>query len=118
MYGTIGFVNHRIRCIIGVHPAEREREQEIFVDLRVAADFSACVQTDALADTVDYLALASLCTNLAVNNRYRLLETFAADVAAEVLRYATVHEVSIKIKKPGALPTADFSVVELSKKKD
>jgi FolB domain-containing protein len=118
MEGVLGFENHRISCIIGAYPAERNNEQDIFVDLKVKADLSKPAKTDDLNDTIDYAALANLCTELARKNGYQLLEAFAGDVLNEIFSRFAVEEAWIKIKKPNAIETADYCMVEISRSKE
>lgn len=118
MKGVLGFENHRIRCIIGIGEEERKQEQDLFVDLRVSADMLKCASSDELEDTIDYMALANLCTSLAQKNRYQLLEKFASDSLEEMFEKFPVEEAWIKIKKPKAIETADYSIVELTKTKE
>ena len=44
MIAKIGFVDHRIECIVGVNPSEREIEQEILLDLLVQYDVQKAVE--------------------------------------------------------------------------
>lgn len=113
MKGYIGFSHYKIDCIIGVYPAERQKLQTVFVDLKVKADFSKCSQSDNVTDTVNYVLLADLCNELAFSKRYRLLETFAADALHEIFIRFDVLNAWIRIKKPAGLPTAEYTVVEL-----
>lgn len=117
MIGLIGFENHRISCIIGIHDAERVEKQDIFVDLKVAVDISKCVSSDRVEDTVDYVSMALVCSNLAINNSYRLLERYAVDVLKALFDSFDIQEAWIKVKKPNGLPLADHSFVELSRKR-
>lgn len=117
MEGTIGFKKHRIRCIIGDTDIERNQEQEILVDLRVKIDFSRCAKSDNLKDTISYTTLADICTQLAQNNRYRLLESFAADALNKILLLPHTQSVWIKIRKPSAIPTAECAIIELELQK-
>ena len=80
MQGFVGIENYKISCIMGAHPDERTKVQEIYVDLRVRANMARCVSRDRLKDAIDYTLLAKMCKDLALANRYRLLETYAAEV--------------------------------------
>src|ERR1700719_802910 len=113
MKGSIGFKNHRIRCILGDLPEERITHQDIFVDLKVVADFTLSSISDNLKDTIDYVELANICTSLAQEKQYNLMETFASDVVKIVIDRFPVETVWIRIKKPMGLPTAEFSTIEL-----
>lgn len=115
--GIIGIESHRISCIIGNNPHEWEQEQDIFVDVKVETDFSACAASDKLTDTIDYVQLAELCTELATKQRYHLMETFAVDVLEKLLHgYPSIRWAWIRIKKPGALPSSAYTYVELEKR--
>lgn len=113
MKGYIGFRGYEINCVIGVYPYERLNPQTIYIDLVVETDFSKCIESDNLEDTVNYEQLAEICKVLAINKKYRLLETFAAEALQEIFRQFKVPKASIFIKKPNALTLADCSTVEL-----
>jgi dihydroneopterin aldolase len=113
MQGQIGFKRHRITCIMGVLPFEREKKQDIFVDLRVKADLSECSKTDCVDDTIDYTALAALCTRIAQEGQYQLLEAYAVAVMKSIFKTFRVESVWIRVGKPKALSSAEEAFVEL-----
>jgi len=112
-FGTLGFEKLKIRCIIGVLPMERQVEQDIFVDLKAVVDMSQAAASDQLSDTVDYIAIASLCRELAINERFYLLEKYAAEVLKAVCKRFPVKEAKITVRKPAAHPDADCTFVEM-----
>ena len=115
MQGLIGFNQHKIKCIIGVHSNEHHSEQEIFIDLKVKTNFKRCVQTDALADTIDYVAMAEVCTLLAKSHHYHLLETYAWEVLHKLFERFPIEWAWIRIQKPAALASG-YAYVELERK--
>lgn len=115
MLGTIGIKDHLIKCVIGNLPKERKSSQKIYIDLQAGVDFSP---TDALEDTVCYAHLAEICTQLATQRKYRLLETFALEAAKKLLEEPNVLWVVIRVKKPGAIPTAKYAYAELKLEKN
>lgn len=118
MLGTIGFDNYTIRCIIGELAEERKNEQLILVSIRVLTDFSECVQSDEINDTVDYVAIANICTEVALKGNFFLLETYANRVLDTLLDSFSIHSARIIVKKPNGLDNADHSIVELKKDKE
>ncbi|MBS4168923.1 dihydroneopterin aldolase [Parachlamydia sp. AcF125] len=112
-YGLIGFENHQIPCIIGILPHERTHTQTIFVDLKVEADFRKCALSDDIVDTVDYVALANVCSEFAQKRGYMLIEKYAYDVLQKLLHDYPINWAWIKVKKPEALSSAEFTTVEL-----
>lgn len=113
--GCIGVHHHHISCIIGVLPHERTQEQDIYVDLKVETSFARCLQSDQVEDTINYVNLAQLCTELAQQRRYRLLETFAHEALINILTDPRIEWAWIRIKKPKALASAEYTFVELER---
>lgn len=111
--GLIGFENLEIICIIGMNPEERIQLQPLFVDVKVEANFHACAQSDHVKDTIDYVTLGDICTELAQKGQYQLIEKYAYDVLQKLLQDFAINWAWIKIKKPQAMPAADFTTVEL-----
>lgn len=113
MLGAIGFKGYRINCIIGTEPHERTTLQDLFVDLKVEIDFSKVAASEKIEDTVNYVTLAAICKDMAVNGKYHLLEKYAADVLEELAGRFKLHSAFIRIEKPLAIPGAECALVEL-----
>lgn len=95
-----------IECVIGDDPDERGRTQTVLVSVELETDFSAAAQTDALADAIDYRALSQRLAAIAVNGRFRLVESLARALLAECLSDQRVHSAKVQVKKPGVPPNA------------
>ena len=113
MLVSIGFEELQVGCIIGTEPHEREREQRLLVDLSVEMDLAPAAASGLLADTVDYVALAALSTQMAQEGRYALVEQYIADLARAVLDAFAVASVSIRVRKPAALEQAACAFLTL-----
>lgn len=83
----------------GVLPEEQERAQPFEVDLDVMADLRAAGTSDALADTVDYGAIAATVTRIVTTERWALLERLAARIADVVLEDQRVESVTVTVRK-------------------
>lgn len=117
MIGIVGFDHHRVQCIVGVNPEERIAVQELYIDLKVEANFLSCVASDQVVDTISYVDLADVCTKVAKERQCALLETLAADILTVLLDQFAINRAWIRIKKPSALPSAEYAVVELCLKR-
>lgn len=117
MIGIIGVCEHRITCIIGINQDERIKEQDILIDLKVKVDFSKCVNSGVIADTIDYVAMAEMCTQLAHTKKYYLLEALAHDILQGLIEKYQAQWAWVRIKKPQAIPTAQYAMVELERYK-
>lgn len=111
----IGVAHHRISCIIGVLPHERTQEQDIYVDIKVRTSFLSCIQSDHIQDTINYVDLAQWATELAQERKYALLETFAHEFLDRALADKRIEWGWIRIKKPSALVSAEYTFVELER---
>lgn len=115
MLGTIGIKKLRVHCIIGVLPHERTNSQDLIVDIKVRADFSACIKSDCINDTIDYVQIAEIANRLAVEGHYQLIESYAAAVLAILFEKFSITWGWIQIEKPDAIPLAECSVVQLER---
>lgn len=72
----------------GALPEERQRAQPFEVDLDIVAELSRAGRSDALADTIDYGAVAAAVAGVITGPHAELLEHLAEGIAAEVLATA------------------------------
>ena len=114
--GIIAIQDLRIRCIVGVHTHERKVEQDLFVDVRMEADFGEASRTDHLSHTIDYTRVAALLEEWMRREKFMLIETLA-DRACDLLRseWPQVTRCRVTIKKPAALPLARYASVTSEK---
>lgn len=89
----------------GVRPEETALGQRFVVDLVVELDSDAAADSDALADTVDYAALADRVAAVVAGAPVALIERLAGLIADEVLRDRCAAAVEVTVRKPHvALP--------------
>ena len=50
---TISLVDLEITCIIGIHPHERIKEQNLFLDINLEVDFNDSTFSDDISNTID-----------------------------------------------------------------
>jgi dihydroneopterin aldolase len=103
--------------VVGVHgvlPEERERAQPFSLDIVAWVDMAPAQQSDALADTVDYGALAQMAADVVGQRSYQLLETLAGRLADALLltdsRLEAVEVTVRKLRPPLALVLASTGV--------
>ncbi len=113
MFGIVGFEDHRIRCIIGVNPDERQNEQEILVDVQFEADFGSVARTDDLSGTACYASVADFCTQVAQKGKYQMLETLACELVRQLANRFQLSWIKVMIKKPSAIATASYAFAKL-----
>ena len=84
----------------GVSDAEREVGRRIVLDISFTVPASAAVETDDIADTVDYGAVAALAAAIVAERSCRTLERLCALVADEITERHGVAEVEVRAAKP------------------
>ena len=91
-----------VECVIGERADERVRTQPLRIDVSLTVDDRAA-ETDDLADTVDYAALAAKIRRALVAAECRMIER-AAKVVCYVCRAERgVRAVTAKVTKSGAV---------------
>ena len=89
-------------CVIGDLPEERTRAQLLVVDAVLQVD-SPAADTDELADTVDYAALAGAIRRALVAAKCRMIERAAKIAAEECMKDNRVASATVTITKSGAV---------------
>jgi len=83
----------------GVLPEERSRPQPFEVDVDVEADLAPAGRSDALADTMDYGALAEAVVRIVERERFALLERLAERIAEAALADDRARSVTVAVRK-------------------
>lgn len=86
----------------GVFEYERAEGQDFVVDVALEVDTSAAAQSDDLADTTDYGALALAIAAIVSGKPVNLLETLAERIATACLSDPRVTSVEVSVHKPAA----------------
>ena len=92
-----------VECIIGDLAHEREVPQKLLVCVRLEISDDAA-ESDALADTVDYAALADKIRSALQSAKCRMIERAAKIVEQTCLAEKGVKSVWVKVTKSGAIP--------------
>lgn len=93
----------------GVLPEERSLGQRFIIDMELHLDLRPAGRTDDLDRTVSYAQVFELVESIAGGKPYRLIEAVAESIAAAVLERFPVEEVLVRVKKPQAPVSGNFS---------
>ena len=107
-----------VRGIIGVHDWERERPQDILINITAFTDTSRAAETDVLADCVDYSALAKKVQAHSETAARFTVEALADDLAKLCLEQKGIKKVIVRVEKPGAVRFAKSVGVEIERGRD
>jgi D-erythro-7,8-dihydroneopterin triphosphate epimerase len=92
-----------LRGIIGINDEEREKKQDILVNVVLHADTRATAREDSLAEAVNYRSVTKAIIALVEDSAFHTIEKLAAEVARTALAGAGVPAVTVCVEKPGAL---------------
>lgn len=105
----------KVQAEIGVYRHEIGRVQPLIVDVELDVP---TVETDRLADTVNYETILTAAQEIAAGGHIDLVETFAHRLARRCLEDARVTRARVRIEKPLALaPDAVAAGVEITLEK-
>jgi FolB domain-containing protein len=105
----------RARGVIGVYDWEREKPQEIVMDVTLFADLEAAGESDDLGQSIDYSALAERLLAHAETAERLTVEALARDLARICLEAPGVVKAVVRVEKPAAVPFAQSVGVEIER---
>ena len=106
------------RGIIGVNDSERDKPQEIRINIILFTDQSKAGKSDDIQDCVNYSTVAKkVIAHTETDHRFTV-EALAADLARLCLEEPGVIKVRVRVEKPGAVRFARSVGVEIERCKE
>ena len=106
------------RGIIGVNDWEREKPQDILINITLFVDLRIPGQSDKLEDCVDYRTIARKAQLRAESAQFFTVEALATDLARICLVEPRVAKVRIRVEKPGAVRFTRSVGVEIERSRE
>ena len=103
------------RGIIGLNDWEREKPQEILINIVVFTDIRKAAENDDVADSVNYRTLAKKAQHHAETAKRLTVEALSEDIAGLCLAEPNVKKVIVKVEKPGAVRFSESVGVEIER---
>jgi FolB domain-containing protein len=104
-----------VRGIIGVNDWEREKPQEILINIVLFADLSRAGGSDDVEDSVNYRTVAKKIQEHAETAGRLTVEALATDLAEICLAEPGVLKARVRVEKPGAVRFARSVGVEIER---
>jgi FolB domain-containing protein len=104
-----------LRGIVGVNDWEREKQQDILVNIVVFTDLRAAASSDDVSMTVNYRSLTKKVIDHVESSARFTVEALAGDIARLCLAEPGVERVRVRVEKPGALRFARSVGVEIER---
>ncbi len=106
------------RGIIGVHDWERNRPQNIMINITMFTDTRRAAQTDSLDDCINYSTMSKKVLAHAESVNRLTVEALANDLARICLEEDGVQKVIVRVEKPGAVRFSESVGVEIERSRD
>lgn len=103
-----------VRGIVGLNDWEREKLQDILIQVTVDTDVRAAGASDDIADALNYRDLTKEIVAYVESSRHYLIEALATGIAAIALRHGA-RSARVRVEKPGALRFARSVGVEIER---
>ena len=103
MADRIDIVDLHLRALVGINDEERDKLQDVLLNVVLWCDLGAAGASDDIADTVNYRTITKDIIDLVDGSAFDLLERMATVVAESALAHEGVTRVRVSVEKPGAL---------------
>lgn len=104
-----------VRGILGINEWEREKPQDILINITVFTDISKAGETDDIAYSVNYRTLAKKVQAHAETAKRLTVEALASDITKLCLEEPNVQRVCVRVEKPHATRFAASVGVEIER---
>jgi len=103
------------RGIIGVNEWEREKPQEILINITLFADLQLAGESDDIHHTISYKTIAKKALTQAESAKRFTVEALATDIAKLCLDEPGIARVQVRVEKPHASRFARSVGVEIER---
>ncbi len=103
------------RGIIGLNDWEREKKQEILINVTLYGDITTAAKTDSLEGSINYRTIAKRLLAHAEEAKRFTVEALASDCAAICFEDPQVQRVTVRVEKPGAVRFSESVGVEIDR---
>jgi FolB domain-containing protein len=107
-----------VRGIIGINDWEREKPQDILINIIITADLTKAGETDDISYSINYRTIAKKAQSRAETAQRLTVEALAADIANICLEEPGVVKVHVTVEKPNAVRFARSVGVEVERSKE
>ena len=84
-----------VNALIGTLPHERQRRQNLLIDVEIGLNLQEAARLDDLSLSVDYSEIERRTVEIAENSSFRLLEALAGAVGNMLLSYTPVRRAQL-----------------------
>lgn len=103
----INVTNLRLRTFIGFNPEEREKKQDVVINLEIHYPADEACETDEVDQALNYKVITKEVITIVEQGHFLLLEKLVAEILAVCHSHTSVNYAKVRVDKPHALRFAD-----------
>jgi FolB domain-containing protein len=107
--------NILVRGIIGIHEWERDKPQDILINLDLYTEMRNQDASDNISECIDYSKVTKKVIHHAESAKRFTVEALAEDIAQLCLDDPRVLKATVRVEKPGAVRFAQSAGVEIER---
>ena len=106
-----------LRGIIGINDWEREKPQDILINVTLFGDLNPAGESDDITNAVNYRTITKQIIQHVETSQRFTVEALAADIARICFKTQGVERARVRVEKPGALRFARSVGVEIERQR-
>lgn len=106
-----------LRGIIGINPDEREKKQDIRLNIVLYHDIRRAAESDDIADAANYKIISKRVIEFVEASSFLLVERLVTEIARLILTEYPIERVRVRVEKPGALRFAQSVGIEIDRRR-
>ena len=95
--------NLLVRCIVGINDWEREKRQDIIINISLSYDGTEAVSSDKIEDAYNYRTLSKRVVTEVEKSNFFLIEKLSDYIMQIIMEDSRVQVAKVKVEKPHAL---------------
>ncbi len=105
--------NLALRTIIGFNKEEREKKQDILINVHLDIESSIAEVSDRAEDTVDYKSITKEIISVVEKSDFNLLEALARQIVSLIATHDGIYWTKVEVDKPHALRFSESVSISL-----
>lgn len=105
----------KVKTHIGVTQEERDKLQELKIDVNIQLKNNNQFKNDDLSETIDYAEIEKIISHITSTNKFKLLESLGEIIIKKIKEEYLIQEIELKISKNKILDSTDFVGVILKR---
>ncbi len=116
-HAIIKITNLRLRTYIGFNPEEKQKKQDVVINIEMHYPANQAAEQDNVDDAVNYKTITKKIITHVEEGRFLLLEKLVSDLLAIASDHPQISYAEVTVDKPHALRFADSVSLTLSQQK-